>query len=73
MKAMSPKQALGRLVPRLVWATVVATAVAGAVVGLGASVGANRPPQEAAAMALAYLVVIVPYAFVVRSVDDLMH
>ncbi len=67
------KRTLGRLVPRLVWAGVVVTAVAGAVVGLGADLGTNRPPQEAAAMAIAYLIVVVPYAFVVRAVDDLMH
>ncbi len=73
MKATGAKQVIGRLVPRLVWTSAVLTAVAGAVVGLGPTLGTNRPPQEAAAMAIAYLVVVVPYAFIVRAVDDLMH
>jgi hypothetical protein len=73
MKAILHKHAAARMIPRLVWAGAVLTAIAGAVVGVGGTVAMNGPPHEDAAIALAYLVVIAPYVFVARAVDDLLR
>jgi len=73
MNTTPGRNTVGRMLPRLVWAVAVLTAVAGAVVGVGGTVAMNRPPQEAAAIALAYLIVVAPYAFVARAVDDLLR
>jgi hypothetical protein len=64
--------ALGRVIPRLVWTAAVLTTMAGAVTGVGVTLATNGPPQEAAAMALAYAVVVAPYVFVARSLNQLM-
>lgn len=64
---------LGRIVPRIVWTFALLTAVAGAAAGIGVTIATNGPPHEAAAMALAYLLVLAPYLFVARAVDQLMR
>lgn len=65
------KTTFGRILPRLVWTSVLLTTFAGAVVGVGVTVATNHPPQEIAAMALAYLLVVTPYVFVARAMNDL--
>ena len=73
MKAIEHRHTIGRIVPKLVWTGAVLTAIAGATAGIGVTLATNRPPQEAAAIAFAYLIVIAPYVFVAFAVDELMR
>ena len=62
-----------RFFPRLVWAVAILTPVAGALAGIGVTLSTSAPPHEAGAIALAYLIVVAPYAVVALAIDELMR